>query len=56
MLLEANRIADQVRPLMSEKEQEAFEKLVTKAKQLEPTIRRYSQWPPASAEEDEAKE
>lgn len=53
VLLEADRIADQVRPLMDEEQWEEFQKLVAQAKRVEPSIRRYAQWPPASPDEDD---
>lgn len=53
VVLEADRIADQVQPLMDDKQWEAFQKLVTQAKRVEPSIRRYAQWPPASASDDD---
>jgi hypothetical protein len=54
VLLEADRIADQVRPLMDDEQWEAFQKLVAQAKRVEPSIRRYAQWPPAPAEEEDS--
>lgn len=53
VMLEADRIADQVQPLMDEVQWEAFQKLVTQAKRVEPSIRRYAQWPPAANNEDD---
>ncbi|TXT22001.1 MAG: hypothetical protein FD138_3842 [Planctomycetota bacterium] len=53
VLLEADRIADQIRPLMDDEQWEAFQKLVAQAKRVEPSIRRYAQWPPTSADEDD---
>ena len=53
VLLEADRIAEQIRPLMDDEQWEAFQKLVAQAKRVEPNIRRYAQWPPASPNEDD---
>lgn len=57
VLLEANRIEDQVRPLMDNEQWEAFQKLVAQAQRVEPSIRRYAQWPPTPGnDDDEAKD
>lgn len=57
VLLEANRIEVQIRPLMDNEQWEAFQKLVAQAQRVEPSIRRYAQWPPTSAsDDDEAKD
>jgi hypothetical protein len=53
VLLEADRIADQVRPLMDDEQWEAFQQLVIPAKRVEPAIRRYAQWPPAPVNDED---
>lgn len=53
VMLEADRIADQLRPLMDDEQWDEFQKLVTQAKRVEPSIRRYAQWPPVANNEDD---
>lgn len=53
VLLEADRLADNVRPLMNDEQWEEFQKLVEQAKRVEPSIRRYAQWPPVPVSDDD---
>ncbi|MBI5759546.1 MAG: hypothetical protein HZA46_13590 [Planctomycetales bacterium] len=53
VLLEADRLEDQLKPLLNETQWHAFKTQVVQARRLEPNIRQLAQWPLPAPEDDE---
>jgi hypothetical protein len=53
VLLEAGRLADQLRPLLDETQWQAFQQQLSTVKQVEQTIRNSGQWPVSPLTDDD---